>query len=82
MTQPPRTAQEGWVRIPSGQGNWLRFDPLTDEDMAAIVNRLDADYFPADLAGRYAEAWLDVARLISTLAAVGALADMQVKRLD
>jgi len=64
-----------WVKVPVG--NWVRFDPLTDEDMAAVVKRLDADYFPADLAGRYAAAWLDGARLISTFAAVQSLVAMQ-----
>lgn len=62
-----------WVKVPVGRGNWVRFDSLTDEDMAAVVKRIDTDYLPADLAGRYAAAWLDVARLISTFAAVQSL---------
>jgi len=49
-------------------GNWLRFGPLTTEETEAVVARLDSDYGLADMAGRYAQAWLDVARLLSTLA--------------
>ena len=60
-----------WVL--AGEGNWLRFPPLTTEEIEAIVHRLDADYLPGDLAGRYAQAWLDVARLLSTVAALPAL---------
>lgn len=65
-----------WVRIPVGDGNWVRFDPLTDDEMEAVVKRLDTDYAQPDMAGRYAEAWLDVARLISTFAAVQSLVAM------
>ena len=64
-----------WVKVPAGE--WLRFDPLTDEDMAAVVDRLNTDYSGPDLAGRYAAAWLDVARLISTFAAVQAIVALQ-----
>jgi hypothetical protein len=49
-------------------GNWLRFGPLTTEEIEAVVARLDSGYGLADMAGRYAQAWLDVARLLSTLA--------------
>lgn len=57
-----------WVL--AGAGNWLRFPPLTTQDVDAIVDRLDRDYGQADMAGRYTAAWLDVARLLSTLAAI------------
>ena len=60
-----------WVSV--GAGNWLRFDTLDTDGVAAVVKRLDLDYGMADMAGRYAQAWLDVARLLSTLAAVMAL---------
>ncbi len=63
--------EDPWVFV--GQGNWLRFDPLTSEDIEAIVKRLDSDYGHADMAGRYAQAWLDVARLLSTVAVLPSL---------
>lgn len=66
-----------WVRIPVGRNNWLRFDALTDDEMAEVVKRLDSEYGQSDIAGKYAYAWLDVARLISTLAAVQSLVALQ-----
>ena len=69
-----------WVT--NGQGNWLRFDTLNTEEIAAIVVRLDSDYGMADMAGRYATAWLDVARLLSTLSAVMALVPPDADHAD
>jgi hypothetical protein len=75
MTSETRTPEreDPWVFV--GQGNWLRFDPLTSEEIEAIVKRLDSDYGMADMAGRYAQAWLDVARLLSTVAVLPSLRD-------
>jgi hypothetical protein len=66
--QPETVAGRPWIVV--GAGNWLRFDPLTTAEVDAIVDRLDRDYGHADMAGCYALAWLDVARLLSTLAAL------------
>jgi len=60
-----------WVY--AGQGDWLRFDPLTSEEITEIVNRLDHEYGKGDLASKYVAAWLDVARLLSTVAVLPAL---------